>query len=51
MGIGGAQVVHCPGRTWLSLGRSLSLVEVGGTAGFPVALWLKNKFALQPLLE
>lgn len=51
MGIGGAQVVQYPGRTWLSLSRRLSLGEVGGTAGFPVAFWLKNKFALQPLLE
>lgn len=41
MGVGGARVVHCTGRTWLSLGRRLCLGGVGGTAGFPIALHLK----------
>lgn len=42
MGVGGARVVHCPGRTWLSFSRRLSLDGVGGIAGFPIALHLKK---------
>lgn len=42
MEVGGARVVNCSGRTWLSLGRRLSLGGVGGTAGFPIALHLEE---------